>query len=238
LTALVADANASILARQRAVKGWPSIKVPGADAPACPSAPEIKTWVDGFGLGSSEARKSMVILTADEIAGRLDSSLDPSIAKDLAAIDRAGRGVKAPLEWATIDYTTDEFPFKAGPRGEAFQYALAEYRQRGDAAALEKGKKALASDELVIVAEKRVRVRVEGSTFTPGSIAGVALLWSYSKRAVVCADRFEATTTSDEFRASKDQVKRMPEEEVEVNAFRVAAATLRKIESPAQSAQP
>lgn len=231
---VVTDANKRIIARQRAVKSWSSVAVPSKDAKACAQATTIKTWVDGFGMGSSEARKSMVIESADEIARKLDSSVAPSIAKDLAMVKQAGRGGSSPLGWAQIDYSTDEYPFEGGPRAKAFQYAFATARQGGakDKAAFDKALDELKKDEVILVAQHRTRSKVEGKTFTPGFIDGVAFLWSYEKGAFLCAGRFEATNTSDEFRASKDQMNRLPEEEVEIRAFVNGAASLRQLSSP------
>jgi hypothetical protein len=77
---------------------------------------------------------------------------------------------------------------------------------------------------------------VQGDTFTPGLISGVALLWSYEQAQFVCAGRFEAVSTSDEFRGGKLQVGQMPDEEVEVRAFENGVTSLRQLSAPGASA--
>ena len=229
VSAAVTDANQRIVTRQRAVKAWASVSVPGADAAPCASMPRLDLHVDGFQTGSHAAEKIAVIASADEIAGKPDSSLPPEVAKDLADIKRAGRSAPAPLGWSTIDYTTDEFPFEAGPRAQAFQYAIAELLQGGDTSLLAKGVAELHGEELILIVQERTRAEVAHGTFTAGSMAGVALLWSYERGAVICAGHFEASNTSGEFRGTRGQIENLPEEEVKVRAYSAAAASLRAL---------
>ncbi len=229
--AAVADANKQIVVRQKAVKGWASVAIPDdGKARACPRAPRVDVQVNGFRTGTTEAKKTMTILSADEIAGKPDSSLPPEIAGDMAKITAAGRGAPAPLGWATIDYTTDEFPFSPGPRAVAFQYGIGALKLDGySPAKLQEAKDELTRDELILVVEERQRTEVNSGTFRGGAMRGVALLWSYKDAAFVCAGRFSAQSESAEFRGTQGQVEQMPEEEVEMRAFGNAAASLRQL---------
>jgi hypothetical protein len=227
--AVVSDANRRIVARQAAVKAWASVAI-REDGKPCTRAPKVDVQVNGFRTGTATAKKTMVILSAAEIAGKPDPSLPPDVAGELAKIKAGGRGAPAPLGWATLDYTTDEFPFSPGPRAVAFQYGIGALELDGyTAAGLEQAKDELTRDELILVTEDRVRAEVNGESFRGGAMRGVALLWSYHDAAFVCAGRFTARSEAAEFSGSKGQVEQMPEEEVELRAFSNAAAGLREL---------
>jgi len=228
---LLAEANARIAARQKAVKGWKSVAVPSASAPPCAVAPPApKLVVTGFRMGTTQARKTMTILPASEIEGAPDPSLPPDIARDLAKVNAAGRGI-GPLGWAEIDTTTDEYPFQAGPIAKVFQYEVRKIAMHESTADPKQLRALLAGKELVLVAESQARAEVhkESHTFSGGAMTGTALLWSFDDGAVVCAGTFDAANEAKSFEASPGQVDVLPEEELELLAYRSAVARLRAL---------
>lgn len=224
-----AKANKQIIARQAAVKAWSQVKVPALEAAACPQAPKVRSTVNGFKTGLQQARKTMSLLSAGEVEGEGDPSLSADMAEAMRSTRRAERSAPAPWGWATVDYTTEEYPFKAGPRAEAFQYIFAEAALDSKYSLLEKGLAELQGDELVLIAQSRLRTEVSDKTFTGGAILGVALLWSYAQNRFICAGRFEAAITSEKFTGSKGQIEALPEQEVELHAFENAIAGLRQL---------
>jgi hypothetical protein len=225
----VKDANARIIERQHAVKAWGSIAVP--DSGVCASAPTPPTArADGFGLGTSEAKKTMTIVTAAELTGAPDPSLPAGVAAELAKINAAGRGAGSNA-WVQMDYTSDDFPFAPGPVATAFQLEVGKLaigqtqKTQPEMLALLTGKELV----LVVDAQRRSDVDDEAHTFTAGTMAGTALLWSYDDHRVICAGHFDVTNRSTEFQAGKAQVNRMPQEELELLAFRDAALHLHAV---------
>ena len=226
---IVIKANDRIKERQRAIKAWASVEVPDAgDCARAPAAPATQT--DGFRMASTEAKKTMEIISAAELAGAPDPSMSPDIAADLAKVNAAGRNMGS-NEWVQMDYTSDEFPFRAGPIASAFQleaqtFAMGESRKKpAEILAL------LAGSELVLVvdAQRRTDVNREAHTFTAGAMAGTALLWSYDDHRVVCAGHFNVTNHAKEFEASEAQLGGMPQDELELQAFHDAALHLHAV---------
>jgi hypothetical protein len=231
LPAAVADANTKIVARQKAVKGWRSVAVPNASAGPCRDAPrQPDLSVNGFRTGTSAASKTMSIVAASELAGAPDPSLPPDVAADLAKVNAAGRG-DWPLGWSELDYTTDEYPFNAGPIAKAYQFEVRKLQMRESTKDPKQLISMLSGNELVLVVDKQTRPEVhhDSQTFTPGTMSGVALLWSWDSGSVVCSGRYEASNESKSFEASKDQVGALPEEELELLALRAGASSLRAL---------
>lgn len=228
---LVADANAKITARQKAVKGWQSVTVPDESAPPCPSAPPPPpATVTGFKMGTYEASKTMSIVSATDLTGAPDPSFPPEVAADLAKMAAIGRG-ESKIGWSSIDYTDNDYPFQAGPIAKAYQYEVRKMQMGMDGAEKDPTKlmAGLAGSELVLVADKRVRpeVNTAAKTFRPGMLSGVALLWSWDKAAIVCAGRFAVQNEAETFEADRAQVEGMPEEELNLLAYRAGVQALR-----------
>ncbi|HEY4178833.1 MAG TPA: hypothetical protein VGM90_18430 [Kofleriaceae bacterium] len=216
-----------IEARQNVIKAWRTISVDGTEpCPHAPAAPPLH--VNGFRTGSFEAEKSMTMVTAAEIDGKPDPSLPPDVAKDMMTVSAAGRGAPAPNGWAEIDYTTDALPFQAGPIAKKLQYEVRKLSMGESTMEPAKLPSLLAGSELVLVVEEQVRPAVnnEAHTFTPGALRGTALLYSYDTGAVLCAGKFLAQNEKDSFEGDQAQVETLPEEELELLAYRAAVASL------------
>ena len=173
----VADANTKIVARQKAMKGWQSVAVPNASAGPCPDAPSPPDLsVNGFRTGTSAASKTMSIVTAAELAGAPDPSLPPDIAADLAKVNAAGRG-DWPLGWSELDYTTDEYPFDAGPIAKAYQFEVRKLQMHESTQDPKQLISMLSGNELVLVVDKQTRPEVhhDSHTFTPVSYTHLTL---------------------------------------------------------------
>lgn len=224
---VLAKANARIEARQRAIKAWRTVSLDGS-APCTQAPPAPALDVNGFKTGTTDAQKTMTMLTAAEIDNKPDPSLPPDLAADLATVAAAGRGAPAPDGWSEIDYTTNEFPFQAGPIAKTYQYEVRKLSMGMSTESPPSLPRLLAGKELVLVIEHQVRPEVdrEAQRYTPGEVQGVALLWSYDDGAVVCSGRFDVTNQAAKFVATAGQISGLPDEELQLLAYRDATAKL------------
>jgi hypothetical protein len=225
---VLAELNARILARQRTVKAWQAVSIADGAAP-CPTPPAAPSAVvTGFRTGTDHVKGTMEIVSAAELAGKPDPSLPPDVAADMLKISAAGRKAPAPNGWAEMDYTTDELPFRAGPIASAVQLEVRKLAMGQGTVVPADLRKRLGGRELVLVVDQQTRpfVNTEARTFTPGTMAGVALLYSYDAGAVACAGRFRAKNEASKFEADKGQAVGIPEEELQLLAYRDAIAHL------------
>ncbi len=236
---LVREANTRISARQDAVKRWKSLALPASAAPCTVAPPPPKLNVNGFRTGTTEAEKTMSILTAAEVEGLPDPSLPEGIARDLATVAAAGRGL-GKLGWAEIDYTSNDYPFGSGPIAKRFQYALRKTTLDKRPVDTKELLALLTGRELILLITGQVRpvVNSKAHTYTVGTMSGTALLWSYDDGAIVCAGRFDAGNETETFTASAGQAQGLPKEELALLAYRNAATTLQALPpaAPAPSA--
>lgn len=222
LNSVAAKADPLVDARQLAVRNWQEIKIPDSTAAACPPF-QVKLTVQGA--------RNAVIISVDEISGTLAPELQKLSPEEKALFQHYNTRAAIPLGWASYDYSPQEFPFKPGPIAENFRLAFGLANQARDSSALQESVKVLDGEELVLIAERREKaeVNMDARTFTAGAISGVALLWSYSQKAVICASRFDATNTSAEFKGREAELKRLPETELIANTFIAAAKSLRRV---------
>ncbi|HEY4060203.1 MAG TPA: hypothetical protein VGM39_26495 [Kofleriaceae bacterium] len=224
-------AAARIETRQKAVKAWRAVDATGTEPCAqAPAAPALN--VNGFRTGTSDAEKTMTILSAAEIDGALDPSYSADLAKDMLELQMsaAALGSKKPNNWTEIDHTTEALPFQAGPIAKTLQYEIRKLEMGESTMDAAKISSLLSGAELVVVVGEQTRPYVDTAahSFTPGAMRGTALLYSYDTNAVICAGTFVAQNERDSFEADRAQAEGLPEEELKLNAYRAAIANLHK----------